>query len=94
MQQIEVLIALVQPRPGSMKGNFLPRSAVSDETWHKILTHLDGGTLTEPRPFQARVQGAACRLINDTGFKIRFVVYLAVNALLIVINLLTTPGKY
>ena len=81
-------------RAGSMKGNFLPRSAVSDETWHKILTHLGGATLVKPRQFQARVQGAACRLFQDPGFKIHFLVYAAVNALLVVINLATTPGKY
>ena len=81
-------------RAGITMGHFLPRSAVSDETWHKILAHLDGGTLAKPTPFQARVQGVADRLSHDLGFKIHFIVYLAVNALLIVINLLTTPGTY
>ena len=32
--------------------------------------------------------------LKTLGFKIHFIVYLAVNALLIVINLLTTPGTY
>jgi hypothetical protein len=81
-------------RAGITMGNVLPRSAVSDETWSKILAHLDGATLVKPRQFQARVQGAACRLFQDPGFKIHFLVYAAVNALLVVINLATTPGKY
>ena len=81
-------------RAGVTMGHVLPRNAVSDETWRKIIAHLDGATLVKPRPFQARVQGAACRLIQDPGFKIHFLVYLAVNALLIVINFATTPGKY
>ena len=79
---------------GITMGHVLPRSAVSDQTWNKILAHLDGATLVKPRQFQTRVQGAACRLFQDPRFKIHFLVYLAVNALLIVINLATTPGKY
>ena len=43
-------------RAGITMGHFLPRSAVSDETWHKILAHLDGGTLAKPTPFQARAR--------------------------------------
>ena len=39
--------------------------------------------------------GAAVRrLYHDPGFVIHFAAYLAVNVLLIVINLVTTPGKY
>jgi hypothetical protein len=34
------------------------------------------------------------RLFGDLGFKIHFAAYVAVNLLLIVINLLTTPGEY
>jgi hypothetical protein len=33
------------------------------------------------------------QLFEDTGFKIHFTVYVLVNLLLIVINLLTTPDK-
>ena len=79
-------------------GHILPRSAVSDETWSKILAHLAGGTRIIQTQSLARVQEtvgeAARRLFHDRGFVIHFAAYVAVNALLIVINLVTTPGKY
>ena len=79
-------------------GRVLPRTAVSEETWRKVLAQLAG----EPRAAQtqslARVQNAVVaavrRLSHDPGFAIHFAAYLAVNVLLIVINLVTTPGKY
>jgi integrase len=36
------------------KGNFLPRSAVSDETWHKTLAHLDGRTRRVERRYRSK----------------------------------------
>jgi len=69
-------------------GNVLPRSSVRDETWSRILAQLPGRTGTN------QMQSAASRLYHDRGFMIHFTVYLAVNTLLIVINLATTPGKY
>ena len=76
-------------------GRVLPRSAVSEETWRKILAQLAGGN--QPSfPARARQTGVAAvrRLYHDRGFMIHFAAYLAVNVLLIVINLATTPGKY
>jgi len=79
-------------------GHILPRSAVCDETWSKIFAQLAGGRRMNQMQSLARVQetlgGAASRLFYDRGFLIHFAAYLAVNALLIVINLMTTPGKY
>ena len=79
-------------------GHILPRSAVRDETWSKILAQLFGGTRMNQTQSVGRVQdtleGAADRLFHDRGFLIHFAAYLAVNALLIVINLVSTPGKY
>ena len=79
-------------------GHVLPRSAVSDETWRRILTQLAGGPrmtqMQSPARVQETVEEAAHRLFNDRGFVIHFAAYLAVNALLIVINLMTMPGKY
>jgi hypothetical protein len=43
---------------------------------------------------ETRVGRATSRLFHDQGFLIHFAVYVAVNALLVVINLVTTPGKY
>ena len=43
---------------------------------------------------ETRAGRAARRLFRDQGFLIHFAAYVAVNALLIVINLVTTPGKY
>ena len=79
---------------GVTMGHVLPRSAVSDETWSKILAQLPRRARMNQMQSQARVRGAASRLFHDLGFKIHFAVYVAVNALLIVINLVTTPGKY
>lgn len=80
------------------RGHVLPRSAVSDETWHKLIAQLAGETRLQQTPSLARMQetvGAAVRrLSHDRGFVIHFAAYLAVNALLIVINLVATPGKY
>lgn len=78
----------------SAMGHILPRRAVSDETWSKILAHLAGGRGIKRTPSLASVKTAARRLFRDRGFVIHFAAYLAVNALLIVINLVTTPGKY
>jgi hypothetical protein len=75
-------------------GNVLSRSAVGDETWHKILAQLASTTRVNEMRSPARARGTGSRLFRDLGFKIHFLVYLAVNALLIVINLVTTPGKY
>jgi hypothetical protein len=79
-------------------GHVLPRSAVRDETWSKILAQLPGGTrMNQPQPLppvQGTLVSAADRLLHDRGFLIHFAAYLAVNALLIVINLVSTPGKY
>lgn len=79
-------------------GQVLPRSAVREETWRKILAQLSGGTRTNQTQSLAGVQEAlertADRLIHDRGFLIHFAAYLAVNALLIVINLVSTPGEY
>jgi hypothetical protein len=79
-------------------GHVLPRSAVSEETWRKILAQLAGearvdGTLSLAR-VQETVGAAVRRLSHDRGFVIHFAAYLAVNVLLIAINLATTPGKY
>jgi 2TM domain len=78
-------------------GHVLPRSAVSEETWRKILAQLAGETRMNQTPL-ARVQEtvgtAVRRLYHDPGFVIHFAAYLAVNILLIAINLATTPGKY
>ena len=71
-------------------GQILPRTTVSDATWSKILAHLAG----EESHSLANLEAAARRLFPDRGFVIHFAAYLAVNALLIVINLATTPGKY
>lgn len=81
-------------RAGVTMGHVLPRSAVSDETWNKILSQLAGGTRMNQMQSAARARAAASRLFHDPGFKIHFVIYVAVNALLIVINLVTTPGTY
>ena len=76
-------------------GRVLPRSAVSDETWRKILAQLAGGNQPSS-PARAQETGVAAvrRLYHDPAFVIHFAAYLAVNILLIVINLATTPGKY
>jgi hypothetical protein len=82
----------------STMGRVLPRGAVSAETWRKILAQLAG----EPRlnqtlslaGVQESVRAAVRRLSHDRGFVIHFAAYVAVNALLIAINLVTTPGKY
>jgi hypothetical protein len=71
-------------------GHVLSRSAVRDETWSKILAQLPGPLA----PVQGTLESAADRLFHDRGFLIHFAAYLAVNALLIVINLVSTPGKY
>jgi hypothetical protein len=83
-------------------GHVLPRSAVSEETWGKILVQLTDETplyqTQSPVSVQETVGGtvraAVRRLFHDRGFLIHFATYLAVNSLLIVINLATTPGKY
>jgi hypothetical protein len=79
-------------------GHVLPRSAVSPQTWSKILAQLAGGTRMNQMQSLARVQesvsGAAGRLYHDRGFMIHAAAYLGVNALLIIINLAATPGKY
>ena len=83
-------------------GHVLPRSAVSEETWGKILVQLTDESPLYQTQSRVSVQeavggtvGAAVRrLYHDPGFVIHFAAYLAVNALLIVINLVTTPGKY
>ena len=83
-------------------GHVLPHSAVSEETWGKILVQLTDETPMYQTQYPASVQetvggtvGAAVRrLYHNPGFVIHFATYLAVNALLIVINLATTPGKY
>jgi hypothetical protein len=79
-------------------GRILPRSAVSEKTWRNILEQLAGKPRTSQTPSLGRVQetvaAAAERLYHDPGFVIHFATYLAVNLLLIVINLATTPGKY
>ena len=81
--------------PKATMGRVLPRSAVSEETWRKILAQLAGGNQPSS-PARARETGVAAvrRLYHDRGFMIHFAAYLAVNILLIVINLATTPGKY
>lgn len=76
--------------PNATRGHILPRSAVSEATWSKILAHL----ASEESQSLASVGTAARRLLHDRGFVIHFAAYLAVNALLIVINLVATPGKY
>ncbi len=43
---------------------------------------------------ETRTGRAARQLFRDQGFLIHIAAYVAVNALLIVINLVTTPGKY
>jgi hypothetical protein len=77
-------------------GHILPRSAVSEETWRNILAQLAGESRMSQTPSLARVQETAVagmrRLYHDPGFVIHFAAYLAVNILLIVINLATTPG--
>src|SRR5665647_806186 len=86
----------------AVMGHVLPRSAVSEETWGKILVQLTDETpmyqTQSPVSVQETVGGTAGaavrRLYHDPGFVIHFATYLAVNALLIVINLVTTPGKY
>ncbi len=83
-------------------GHVLPRSAVSEETWGKILVQLTDETpmyqtqslVSVQQTLGGPVVTAARRLYHDPGFVIDFAAYLAVNALLIVINLATTPGKY
>ena len=75
-------------------GHILARSAVSAETWSNILARLPGGSLASQGQSPTRLQVAANRLYHDVGFKIHLLVYLSVNALLIVINLVTTPNKY
>ena len=82
-------------------GHVLPRSAVSEETWGKILVQLTDETpmYQTQYPVSAQetvgnVRAAIRRLYHNPGFVIHFATYLAVNALLIVINLATTPGKY
>ena len=73
-------------------GRVLPRSAVSEEKWRKVLAQLDQPS-SQTRARDAGV-AAVRRLYHDPGFVIHFAAYLAVNMLLIVINLATTPGKY
>lgn len=75
-------------------GNVLARSAVSAATWRNILARLPGGSGANQSQFPTRLQVAASRLYHDVGFKIHLLVYLSVNALLVVINLMTTPDKY
>ena len=79
-------------------GHVLPRSAVSEETWGKILVQLTDETALyqtqSPVSVQETVGAAVRRLYHNPGFVIHFATYLAVNSLLIVINLATTPGKY
>jgi hypothetical protein len=82
----------------STMGHVLPRRGVSEETWHKILAQLAGEPRAPRTQSLARVREtmvvAVRRLYHDPGFAIHFAAYLAVNILLIVINLVTTPGKY
>jgi hypothetical protein len=76
-------------------GRVLPRSAVSEKTWRNIVERLAGEPRVSQTQSPADVVGAAVRrLYHDPGFVIHFAAYLAVNILLIVINLATTPGKY
>jgi hypothetical protein len=75
-------------------GHILARSAVSAETWSKILARLHGGSRANQSQSPTGLQVAASRLYHDVGFKIHLLVYLSVNALLIVINLTTTPHTY
>ena len=76
-------------------GRVLPRSAVSEETWRKILARLaDGNQPSSLVRVPDTVVAAVRRLYHDPGFAIHFAAYLAVNMMLIVINLVTTPGKY
>jgi hypothetical protein len=75
-------------------GHVLPRSAVSEETWGKILVQLTDETplyqTQSPVSVQETVGGtvraAVRRLFHDRGFLIHFATYLAVNSLLIVIT--------
>ena len=79
-------------------GHILSRSAVRDETWRKIRAQLAAGTSTnQVKPLAGvpeTLAGAGRRLFDDRGFVIHCAAYLAVNALLIVINLVTTPATY
>lgn len=79
-------------------GHILPRNAVGSETWSNILAELSARTRLSQTQSVGRVQqyfeGAADRLFHDRGFVIHFATYLAVNALLIIINLMTSPGQY
>lgn len=75
-------------------GHIVARSAVSAETWSNILARLPGGSRANQSQSPTRLQVAASRLYHDVGFKIHLLAYLSVNALLVVINLMTTPNKY
>ena len=73
--------------------NVLPRSAISSETWSKILAELARKGRAVQTPSLPRLHGAG-RLFRDRGFVIHLAAYLIVNALLIVVNVATTTGKY
>jgi hypothetical protein len=77
--------------PQAKMGRVPPRNALSEETWRKILARLGGGSQTSA---SASVLTAVRCLYHDRGFMIHFAAYLAVNILLVVMNLATTPGKY
>ena len=75
-------------------GHILPRSAVAAETWSNILARLPSGSRVDQSQSPTRLQVAAGHLYHDVGFKIHLLAYLSVNALLLVINLMTTPNTY
>ncbi len=75
-------------------GHVLPRRAVRDETWNRIVAQLGRGARVAPassRPSPAT--RARPSLFENREFKIHFAIYVAVNALLIALNLWATPGK-